>query len=127
MKKRYFTVNNNQFNESSDLTDGMFRGLGIPGAGAVIGGDLQMNKSYKSDSVSIDLDPIYQFSHAFRAGDGSDPFSRYEFMIKEYIKGIMNLIDSEGESKVNGIINVHALDACLSTYLNNLSEILQFL
>ena len=62
---------------------------------------------------------IFNFSHATRAGDGSDPFNRYEYCFKEYLQAIASIVDSEGNVQVD--INIHALNACITTYGNNMT------
>lgn len=43
---------------------------------------------------------VFDFSHAQRLGDGSDPFSRYKYCFAEFIKAMQNLLDEDGNSKI---------------------------
>ena len=76
-------------NISSKISAEKYQGYGIPGAGAVIG------KQSDIGSVQQKIEEIFKFSHATRAGDGSDPFSRYKYCFSEYISAINNLLDDK--------------------------------
>jgi hypothetical protein len=67
----------------------------------------------------------FKFSHTTRAGDGSDPFRRYQFSFNQYSNAILNMIDDNGNSRVD--INIHAVNCCFETYLKNTNVILQIL
>jgi hypothetical protein len=59
-----------------------------------------------------------KIGNATRTGDGSNPFSRYEYCFKEYMDAIDSLIDEDGESVID--INIHAFTVCIETYKNNM-------
>ena len=69
----------------------------------------------------MNLELAKMFSHVRRAGDGSDPFRRYQYCFNEYNKAIQNLVDEDGNSRA--VINIHAVDCCLLTYMNNMTVI----
>lgn len=80
---------------------------------------------HASESHLKRLELLEMFSHVTRAGDGSDPFRRYQYCFNEYNKAIQNIVDAEGNSKAE--INIHALDCCLQTYIRNMNVILTLL
>lgn len=108
-------------NISSHISAEKYQGFGIPGAGAVIGKQAQSDQG----SAQQKIEEIYKFSHASRAGDGSDPFSRYKYCFSEYISAISNLLDDKQQNRTD--INIHALYACLETYNRNLADMLKIL
>lgn len=68
---------------------------------------------------------VLRIGNASRAGDGSDPFRRYEYCFNEYLDAIENLIDENGKSKVD--INVSAFTVCIDTYKNNMTVMINHL
>ena len=78
--------------------------------------------SMTNDSVQK-LDKIFKFNHPSRAGDGCDPFKRYQYCINEFIQAMQNLISPDNEIE----INIHAMNCCLETYAKNCKIILDIL
>jgi len=52
------------------------------------------------------------FTNPKRAGDGSDPFSRYQYCFNEFQRALQNLVDPESGT-LRAEINLHAMNCCL--------------
>ena len=78
-------------------------------------------RSKFSNRLSNNMSLLNLFTLPSRSGDGSNPFKRFENCFDEFTKAFMNLVDEDGNSAIE--INIHGLNSCLVTYINNMNEI----